>query len=262
MPPWPAVDRPPLPDPESYDRWCLRYPAAFFRQIERYAALGPGSRVLEVYSLTGRHTLPLLQMGCRVEAVEPRAAFARYLRNRLVRYRDCTVHELPPNQLRLPDGSLDLVLSADAAHCLPLLPQLFPLLRDGGTLALLGSHTTVFWGEVRLGTCRQAHRHPGFLDWLPAAYGNPALPLFFEWAGRYQLEAPAIDSHRQQRTCSPVEYIHLLRIQPGHLRLPPLTRMKLEANLLRELPAGGPIRLCDTLELCLARKPAAPPANP
>ena len=121
------------------------YPTAVFDTLSGRCGLGPGARVLEIGPGTGQATLPMLDRGAAVTAVEPGASLARRLGERTVdraieivvsKFEDATVAE----------NSFNLVASATAFHWVDTavgLQRCADALVDGGHLALWWT----VWGD-------------------------------------------------------------------------------------------------------------------
>jgi SAM-dependent methyltransferase len=121
------------------------YPDWVFALLADTGALGPGTRALEIGAGTGQATLPLLDRGATVTAVEPGADLARRLAERTAG-RDVQIIVSPFERASIPASSYDLVASATAFHWVD--PDLGPslcarVLRGGGWLALWWT----IWGD-------------------------------------------------------------------------------------------------------------------
>ncbi|MDR2515202.1 MAG: hypothetical protein LBD02_08370 [Christensenellaceae bacterium] len=57
-------------DPEGYEAARPGYPKTLFEDVIRFAALDASKAALEIGIETGRATLPFLQTGCRLTAIE------------------------------------------------------------------------------------------------------------------------------------------------------------------------------------------------
>jgi SAM-dependent methyltransferase len=91
------------------------YPPELFALLVERCGLGSGSAVLEVGAGTGQATIPMLNLGARVTAVEPSAAMVRELLARAAEYRFVTIETTFEDAL-LPEASFDIVASATAFH--------------------------------------------------------------------------------------------------------------------------------------------------
>jgi SAM-dependent methyltransferase len=127
----------------SYDR--PGYPARVFAILVERCGLAGGCRALEIGPGTGQATLPLLDLGADVTAVEPGPALARQLAERTPGRRlDVVVS--PFERVELPEASFDLVAAATSFHWVdpgPGLANCARFLRDGGWLALWWT----VWGD-------------------------------------------------------------------------------------------------------------------
>jgi SAM-dependent methyltransferase len=124
------------------------YPQELYERLVARHGVGDGCRVLEIGPGTGQATLPLLDLGCRITAVELGAHLADRLVER-TRGRAVDVVVSSFEQAELPDASFDLVVSATAFHWVdPMagIPKAFRLLRGGGWLVLVWN---VFGDDTR-----------------------------------------------------------------------------------------------------------------
>jgi SAM-dependent methyltransferase len=129
-------------DVAGYERARPGYPDQLFELLER-CGLGAGTRVLEIGPGTGQATLPLLDRGASVVAVEPGPAMAARLRER-VAGRPCTVVVSDLETAHLT-GPFHLAVAATSFHWVdPVvgLDKLAGLVPSGGWLA-------VWWNVFR-----------------------------------------------------------------------------------------------------------------
>src|SRR5690242_10651659 len=76
---------------EIYDEARPKYPNRLFDDLLAAAAVGTPARVLEIGPGTGQATLPLLERGCSVVAVELGARLATRLRARVAGFEKALV---------------------------------------------------------------------------------------------------------------------------------------------------------------------------
>jgi len=121
------------------------YPPAIFEALSERCGLGAGARVLEIGPGTGQATLPMLDRGAAVTAVEPGAALARRLGQRTVgRTIEIIVSKF--EDAAVAENSFDLAASATAFHWVDPavgLRRCAAALVDGGWLALWWT----VWGD-------------------------------------------------------------------------------------------------------------------
>ena len=71
---------------QTYEAMRPGYPAAVYNDIFRYRPIDGTSRVVEVGIGTGQATLPVLETGCTLTAVEPGANLAGMCREKFRAY--------------------------------------------------------------------------------------------------------------------------------------------------------------------------------
>jgi SAM-dependent methyltransferase len=122
---------------DVYERARPDYPAPAVRFLGRALGVGPGTTVVELGSGTGKFTRAIAAWGAARIAIEPtpgmRAVFQRTVPD--VALLDGTAEEIP-----LPDGCADAVVSAQAFHWFrprPTLRELRRVLRPRGSVGLV-----------------------------------------------------------------------------------------------------------------------------
>lgn len=211
-------------DADLYDQARPGYPAELFDDLMRLAALGRGSRVLEIGPGTGQATRDLAGHGLVVTAVERGASLVGKLRDRVP---DASVDVVNASfeSWPLPSTRFDAVSSFTAWHWLDLevrAGKVHAALTPGGVLA------TVTTSHVRGGSddffeqaqgCYQAWdpstppglRLPRSTDVPDAVDEIDASPLFGRAIRR---------RYEQELTYTSAEYLALLMTYSGHRALP------------------------------------------
>lgn len=132
--------------PEIYDRARPAYPAPLFVDLFSYARTSSpaaGLRVVEIGPGTGKATVGLLAHGAHVTAVEIGPRLADFLRSKFASEGRLTVINAAFEDVLLPFGAFDLVVSATAFHWVDQairLQKSYDVLRPGGTLAVIGTN--------------------------------------------------------------------------------------------------------------------------
>lgn len=127
---------------EQYDRARPRYPDELVDDLVREAGLSPGSRVLEVACGTGQLTRALVERGLHVTCVEMGSNMAAVARRQVPEARIVE----SSFEAWEPDGTYDAVCCATAWHWLDAAAateKAHRVLRDGGHLAVVGTHHVV-----------------------------------------------------------------------------------------------------------------------
>jgi SAM-dependent methyltransferase len=142
---------------EQYDAYRSGYPAALIDLALERGGLGPGSRVVEVGSGTGKLTEALVERGLVVDAVEPGANMIAAARRRLGEDASVTFHLGRFEDVELPAGAFDGVFSGTAFHWIdPSVgwSKVATQLKPRGLLALLvlsgirEPHTAAYEDEI------------------------------------------------------------------------------------------------------------------
>ena len=124
--------------PEVYRDARPGYPDEVFALLQHVCGLKPGAHVLEIGAGAGQATLPLLQLGAHVTAVEPGPGLTQILTQRAV---DLPLRVITATfeEVSVPHAAFDLVVSATAFHWIDPrigLPKIADALRERGWLAL------------------------------------------------------------------------------------------------------------------------------
>ena len=145
---------------DAYERGRPDYPVDAVRHLGHVLRLGPSRTVVDLGSGTGKFTRALAPLGAALVAVEPtagmRSVFARTVP--AVPVLDGTAEEIP-----LPDGFADAVVSAQAFHWFrvrPALREIRRVLGPGGGVGLVWNtrDDSVRWSR-RLSEILETHGH-------------------------------------------------------------------------------------------------------
>lgn len=244
---------------ERYARYRPGYPPELFDRLAAYAGLTAGSRVLEVAPGTGQATVPMVDRGWQVTAVElgeDLAAATRAATRGAV-----PVHVAPFEEWPLPDEPFDAVVCATAFHWLDpavRLPRMAAALRPGGAVALVWTHhvaggTLDFFAEVQ-----ECYRR--FAPDLAAVHSQPdereIRPFTEELEGEPTLTDVTADLFPVELEYTAEGYLGLLSTYSDHLRMPADRREALFDCIggLVDSRYGGRIVKRNAVELDLARR--------
>lgn len=244
---------------ENYDRYRPGYSEALFHEIAAYADLTSGANVLEIGCGTGKATLPLLELGCSVTALEPGDELASVARRNCAAFRELRLLQVRFEEYDGEGGPFDLICSATAFHWIPAeigYPKLSALLKQGGCAAL-------FW-NIRI----PASGDPELFDRIQAVYRKyrpESRPPEKVGLSRYSSCLKSLARHGFRRiqvrvfrdffTASAEEYLGLLNTYSDHLALPSSVRLPLECELTDVISASvGRLPVENRQELYLAEK--------
>jgi SAM-dependent methyltransferase len=246
---------------ENYDRWRPRYVHALFGDIIDFSGLHKACDALEIGIGTGQATLPFLQTGCRLTAVEPGKALAAYAKRAFRAYENFDVLNMDFESYAGEENLYDLIYSATAFHWIRAdigYPRVYRLLKPGGTAALFWNHPSVNEkGDVLHAAIQRIYQ-----EYKP--FGNAAAPGFDPRACREKIELlnhygfvdVTLKIYHNTRTLGAKAYISLLNTYSDHSSLANDIRRKVEDGISTAIERhGGEVRIYDTIDLYMARKP-------
>ena len=231
-----------------------------------YAPLSDSSHAVEIGIGGGQATLPVLETGCTLTAVEYGDQLARLCREKFSGYPRFLVFTGKFEDVDLPENSFDLVYSASAFHWVPEevgYPKVYRMLRPGGAFARFANHPYRAGDNPELFEAinrvyaeyyytyytdkKQPEKYPEYSKeqaaeraWIADRYGfcNTQYALF----------------HRT-RILTAAEYRMLIGTYSDHIAMQASIRERffdaVEETINRH---GGTITLFDTIDLQLARK--------
>ncbi len=101
---------------EHYDKFRPGYPDELIRFLHQHAAVGRDTVIADMAAGTGIFTEQLARWGNPIFAIEPNPSMRRLAEKRLRKFENCTCREGRAESSGLPDGSVDLIVSAQAFH--------------------------------------------------------------------------------------------------------------------------------------------------
>jgi ubiquinone/menaquinone biosynthesis C-methylase UbiE len=247
----------------EYDRLRPRYPHELSADLIAYSRLNSTKKAIEIGIGAGQATLPFLNTGCELTAVEIGDKLAQRSREKFATYKHFKVFNQDFESILLDDDSFDLIYSASAFHWIKPeigFPKVCRLLKSGGVFA---------WFSVQPAP---AHRH--IHDELEKVYekysryfggGKPEFDRLPEAQmkqsdrvnafGQYGFTDIADKLYYGTRTVNASDYAALCSTYSDHRAIPEEDRIP----FLQEIEdavnrCGGEFTLADTFLLCMGRK--------
>ena len=250
---------------DAYEKIRPGYPDELYRALFSYAPLDASGRAAEVGIGAGQATLPVLETGCTLTAVEYGNQLAQLCREKFSDYPRFSIITGKFEDVDLPDGAFDLVYSASAFHWIPEetgYPKVFRFLKPGGVFARFANHpyqakdNPVLFEEIQNAYAEYYYpyynKQPGKLS----EYTEEQAAARAAIAGKYGFTDTQYALFHRVRTLSAAEYRTLIGTYSDHITIEESIRERffdaIEDTINRH---GGSISIFDTLDLQMARKP-------
>ena len=255
---------------EKYDKVRWDYPAKLFEDVLEYAGGGKGKAALEIGAGTGRATVPFLDSGCTVTAIEMGGNMAEFLREKFKGNKRFNVINATFEDIMLVKSHYDLVYAASAFHWVDTdigCPKVFRILKSGGTFALFRNKFVPADGEDLFEDIQAVYNEhfnsshtlaekPIKLSkedfWKPSEIYKS-----FRFIGLedYGFSNITMNLYEMTLTFSADEYISLMDTFPDHRALPDSNREALFAGVREAIVRhGGYRKLDNTVQLYMGRK--------
>ena len=245
---------------KTYEQMRPGYVSELYKDIFKYVTINDSSNVVEIGIGGGQATLPILQTGCKLTAIEYGAELAQICRQKFKEYPSFSVITSKFEDLPCDFNTNNLIYSASAFHWIPEeigYPKVYNMLKSGGVFARFANHPYKDKGREEI--------HEAIQKIYKIYYPNPSEPKEYceedariraEIASKYGFVDILYKMYYRTRTFTANEYITLLGTYSDHIAIEEKTRMKFFAEIEDTINnLGGQITIYDTIDLQLARKP-------
>lgn len=252
---------------EDYDKWRPTYVPELYKDIFTYKPINQLSNVLEIGIGTGQATLPILETGCKLIAVELGENLVEITRQKFSSYDNFSVITGAFQNYESNDNFYDLIYSASAFHWIPEeigYSKVYKLLKSGGVFARFADHPyyskngqEALWDDIE----------KVYEEYMPDSKPSPSpgpLPEYTEVnainrtniALKYGFVDIAHKLYYRTITYSANDYINRIAIQNDKIALEKSIRDKLFIGIKTAIDNhGGTITSYETIDLNIARKP-------
>ncbi len=245
-------------DEYNYDKSRPAYPKELFEDIFDYVKLSGNSNVLEIGIGTGQATLPFLNKGCNVTAVELGNKLASYCAQKYSHFDNFSIINSDFIEADLPEKSFDLIYSATAFHWIPKdsgYAKIKSLLKSNGAVALFWNHPFVssVSDETNLASMAVYKKYrPN--DKTPAEFDLSKCQEQINELKQYGFTNIKSKVYKRIRRLTSEEYISLIKTYSDHNALPKEVRKAFEKDMKKAIDdVGGVINIYDTIDLYLGR---------
>ncbi len=249
----------------TYEKFRPGYVAELYRTIFDYIPITESSKVVEVGIGGGQATLPVLQTGCELIAVEYGVNFSELCREKFKDYPKFSVITGKFEDVAFAGDFCDLVFSASAFHWVPEevgYPKVFSMLKSGGAFVRFANHPFRDKGNPELTKeidgiyAEYYYKFYKRKQETPLKYSGEQAKNRALLAEKYGFTDIQYAMFQRTRTFTAREYSSLLGTYSDHIAIEESIRTAFFSKIEEAIDKhGGTITICDTIDLQLARKP-------
>lgn len=243
-----------------YSKMRPGYVDELYKDIFSYIPIDSNSNVLEIGIGAGQATLPILQTGCTLTAVEKGSNFAKMCVEKFREYSNFSVENIDFENFKYKNNTFDLIYSASAFHWIPEeigYRKVFDMLKTSGVFARFANHPYVENGTGRLYDEIQKlydKYMPG--NEKPVAYTEDDAKKRAEIALKYGFRDIFYKLYHRKRILNAKEYTMLLGTYSDHIALDENIRKSFFSEMESVIDSfGGEVTVYDTIDLEIAVKP-------
>lgn len=246
-------------DEKNYDNYRPIYPKQLFSDIINYSNIYSDCEILEIGIGTGQATLPILQTGCKVTAIELGDNLTQYVKDKYRYYKNFNVINADFIEHPIKGETFNLVYCATAFHWLPLeegYTKVRNILKDNGTIALFWNHPFPNRkDDISNIANRKIYNKYLQSDKEVVEFSEKDCQKRIDELEQFGFKDITSKLYYAQRVLTSDEYISLLNTYSDHRSLPPEIKNNFERDMKNSIDeVGGKINIYDTVDLYLARK--------
>ncbi|MBQ3490830.1 MAG: class I SAM-dependent methyltransferase [Clostridia bacterium] len=238
----------------------LTYPAQLHEDILHEVPLNGTSKVLEIGIGMGQATMPFLDTGCLLTAVDPDERMTAVCEKVFGENSRFSVFTSRFEDFEDENDTFDLIYSASAFHEVEQeagYTKAFALLKSGGTFVRFSNHSMRAIARPNLSAALQK-LYSIYLPrtGTPRPYKEAQAQKRAEIALKYGFTDIACKRYYQTRVYTTEEFLDYLATDADHLEMSETKRTAFFNEIRKTLVRyGGSVTLYDTIDLQIAKKP-------
>ncbi len=249
----------------TYEKFRPGYVPKLYQTVFDYIPIAQDSKVVEIGIGGGQATLPILQTGCELTAIEYGEQFSELCREKFKDYSKFSVITRKFEDAVLDHDTYDLVFSASAFHWVPEeigYSKVFSILKSGGVFARFANHPFRDKGKPALSEEIDRIYKDYYYTYhkrkqeTPREYTEEEARHRALIAEKYGFTDIQYNLFQRKRTFTAKEYTILLGTYSDHVAIDEAIRTEFFSKIEDAINNhGGTITIYDTIDLQLARKP-------
>jgi ubiquinone/menaquinone biosynthesis C-methylase UbiE len=256
---------------EKYDQARWEYPAALYTDIFDYAGQRETKNALEIGAGTGKATVPFLDAGYTVAAVEISKNMTHFLLNKFNGSPAFNVIHTAFEAVALDENQYDIIYAASAFHWVDAAvgcPKVLRLLKNGGTFALFRKNVVPAYGDALFDEVQAVYKEyyythytsdskPPILSRDDYLTPNELYKNFrLQGLAEYGFADITMKLYDAVRSYNAEQYIALLDTYSDHISLPEENKKALYSGVKKAIcKHGGQFNENVVFQLYMGRKP-------
>ena len=248
-----------------YEKIRPGYVDELYKVIFDYISLNESCHAVEIGIGGGQATLPILETGCSLTAVEYGEGFTKLCKEKFKEHCNFSIVTNKFENEFFSDNAYDLVYSASAFHWIPEdigYSKVYSMLKSGGAFARFANHPYRDKGNLPLSKemdriyAKYYYQFYNKKQEIPTEYSEEQAMNRAIVAEKYGFVDIKYAMFYRTRTFSASEYCTLLGTYSDHIAIEESIREVFFSKIEDAInDYGGSITLYDTIDLQLARKP-------
>lgn len=243
----------------NYDKMRPTYVRDLYEDVIQFANLDSNRNALEIGIGTGQATLPFLNTGCKLTAVELGEDMAKFSKEKFAKFHNFDIINGDFENVNLENDNYDLIYSATAFHWIPQevgYSKVFNLLKSGGVIALFWNHPSRADDELDFAIQKVYNKFKSPNTSTIHRFSEEKCLEIAETIRKYGFAGVEYKLYHHTRIFDVPQYMSLLNTNSDHRARQEENRILIENELTSIINNfGGKIEIKDTIDLYLARKP-------
>lgn len=246
-----------------YDKHRPTYGKEIYKDIIEYSKLDILEKdkfAIEIGCGTGQATKPFLDIGCIVDAVEIGEDLSKFTRAKYANYKNLNVINMPFEDFKVQDNTIDLVYSATAFHWIKkdiAYNKVLNMLKNNGCLATWWNTPRVSEENLELKTetdkIYEKYMNEIYSSTDDISYKKRCERIQDEFR-QYGYKDISFNLYYEYRTFTADTYIELLHTYSDHMILENNIRIAFFNEIHNAISKHKIIKIKDTIDLHMGRK--------